>query len=485
MPDPTQELVQADLTDRYRLERELGGGGMSRVFLAHDERLGRRVVVKVLPPTLAAALSTERFRREIMLAAALQHPNIVPVLHAGEAGGQPYFIMPYVDGESLRERLVRGPLSVREMVSVSRDVARALAFAHGRSIVHRDVKPGNILLSAGAAVVTDFGVAKAVTSARSPSGAMIHQGSTGALTSAGTSLGTPTYMAPEQAAADPNVDFRADLYAAGVVMYVMLAGSPPFHGRTPQALLTAQLSEPPPPLASRRYDVPVALDALVMQCLEKDPARRPKSAETLLRRLDDPALLSGAFAAAPAARRQRRWRLAGLVAGGAGVVALAAVLWWAARAPAVPNATAARDSQTLLLPSPTPAPLARSVAVLPLAAVGRDARAGEVAEGLTSELTSAIAGVAGVRVASQTAAVAQQDRRAMPADIARALGVALLLEGTVQRDGDRLRVVLRLVDAAADSTVWSRSFDGATANVLTVQELAANAVVAAFAPRVP
>ena len=259
MIDPPDLLsrLPAALGAGYTIERELGGGGMSRVFLAVDHGLWRRVVIKVLLPELAASLSVERFRREVLLSAGLQHPNIVPVLTAGDADGLPYFIMPFVDGASLHERMVRGPLSVRETVNIARDVARALAFAHGRGIVHRDVKPGNILLCAGAAFVTDFGVAKALSLAHrdATSGADADsrrprtRHTLGELTAAGTSIGTPAYMAPEQAAADPQVDHRADLYALGVVMFEMLAGSLPFHGRTPQALLTAQLSELPPPIA--------------------------------------------------------------------------------------------------------------------------------------------------------------------------------------------------------------------------------------------
>jgi serine/threonine-protein kinase len=468
------------------------------VYLARDEGLGRRVVVKLLQPMLAAGLSGERFRREVMVAAALQHPNIVPLISAGEVpdpttGPLPYFIMPYVEGESLRDRLVRGPMSVRETVNISRDVVRALVFAHGRGIVHRDIKPGNILLSSGAAVVTDFGVAKALTASRQRSGPRSGEVSPSqpraqmSLTAIGTSLGTPAYMAPEQAAADPNVDHRADIYALGVVMYEMLVGSPPFHGRTPQALLTAQLSEPPPPIAVRRYDVPAGLADLVMQCLEKDPARRPKSALDVMRALDDPEILSGAFASPPStvragrtlARRVPRVALFGVPA----IVALAAAGWWTTRGTLV--AADGADSAAVATRLTT-APLARSVAVLPLGAVGRDAKAAAIAEGLTSELSSAIAGVTGVRVASQTAAGAyaadapSRTARATPAEIGRTLGVALLLEGTVQREGEQLRIVLRIVDATADSTVWSRTFDGLAGSALSVQAVASNAVVAAF-----
>ncbi|HEU4631093.1 MAG TPA: serine/threonine-protein kinase [Gemmatimonadaceae bacterium] len=476
-PDHLARL-QAALAGGYTLERELGGGGMSRVFVAMDHGLGRRVVVKVLLPELAASLSVERFRREVLLAAGLQHPNIVPVLTAGDAAGLPYFIMPFVDGESLRERMVRGPLSVRETVNIAKDVARALAFAHGRGIVHRDIKPGNILLCAGAAFVTDFGVAKALSVAHRDigSGGDVRRAAggrtLGALTVAGTSLGTPAYMAPEQAAADPQVDHRADIYALGIVMFEMLAGTLPFHGRTPQALLTAQLSEPPPPIATRRYDVPQPLADVLARCLEKDPARRPKSAGDLLRALDDPGVLSGAFAVLPTTRR--RWRRTLLAALAAGVVAATALGWWVVargREPA-PAATVATTA---------PAP-ARSVAVVPLTAAGGDERARAVADGLTAQLTSALAGVPALRVASAPAAVRDDSAATAetPAELAQRLGVTLLVEGTVQRDGERLRVVLRLVDPASDAVRWSQSFDAPPGGALEMQDAAAQALVTAF-----
>src|SRR5690348_7896480 len=255
---------------------------MSTVFVARDNTLGRLVVVKVLPYELAATVSVDRFKREIMLSAALQHPHIVPVLSSGETSPNdgdgstrlPFFMMPFVEGESVRIRLARGPLSVRETVSILKDVARALAYAHGRGVIHRDIKPDNILLTGGAAMVTDFGVAKAISASRERAtlgGRQSNSGgwSSGTITSVGTSLGTPMYMAPEQAAADPNTDHRADLYALGVVGYEMLVGAPPFYGRTPQALLAAQLTEAPKPIASRRYDVPPALDNLLMRMMEK------------------------------------------------------------------------------------------------------------------------------------------------------------------------------------------------------------------------
>src|SRR5688572_30148123 len=215
--------LQGLLNTDYTLERELGGGGMSRVFVANERKLGRRVVIKVLTPELAATLSTERFQREIQVAASLQQANIVPVLTAGEADGMPWFTMPFVEGESLRARLTRGPLSEREAISVLRDVARALIYAHERGIVHRDIKPDNVLISGEAAVVTDFGIAKAISAARTNG----DRNATG-ITQVGTSLGTPAYMAPEQAAGDPDMDHRADIYAFGCLAFELLAGRPPF-----------------------------------------------------------------------------------------------------------------------------------------------------------------------------------------------------------------------------------------------------------------
>src|SRR5688572_30246488 len=252
---PLLDQVQRTLGSTYTVERELGGGGMSRVFVALDTGLGRRVVVKVLPPELAASVSIDRFRREIMLAAGLQHPHIVGVLSAGEADGLPFFMMPFVEGESLRSRLERGRLPIPETVRILRDVARALAYAHERGVVHRDIKPDNVLLTSGSAAVADFGVAKALSSARQQT---TNPGD-GTLTLVGTSLGTPTYMAPEQAAGDPNTDHRADIYAFGCMAYELLAGQPPFHELSPHQLFAAHIAERPVPIANQQPNVPRVL----------------------------------------------------------------------------------------------------------------------------------------------------------------------------------------------------------------------------------
>ena len=276
--------LQGALGNSYTLDRELGGGGMSRVFVAEDEALGRQVVVKVLSPDLAAGLNLERFRREIQVAAKLQHPQIVPVLTTGETNGLPYYTMPFIAGESLRARLAAGPLGIGEAVGLLRDVARALAFAHKHGVVHRDIKPENVLLAEGSAAVTDFGIAKAIAAAHGAAGENDFQ--TGALTQIGTSLGTPAYMAPEQVAGDPNTDHRADLYAFGAMAYELLTGRPPFVGTSPQRVLAAHLAEIPEPVQELRPDVPRTLADVVMRCLEKEPGARPESASAILPILD-------------------------------------------------------------------------------------------------------------------------------------------------------------------------------------------------------
>ena len=283
--DPLRERLQRALGSHYSLGRELGGG-MSRVFVAEETALNRKVVVKVLSTLHVSAMSSERFAREIRVSARLQHPGIVPVLSAGTADNLPYYVMPYVAGESLRHRLAQTEaehrLSLAQSVAILRDVARALAFAHGEGVIHRDIKPENILLAGDAAVVADFGVAKALDAAQSEDD--LARNAT--LTQAGTSLGTPAYMSPEQAAGDPSLDARSDIYALGVVAYEMLAGVHPFaHRQSIHELVAAHLTEAPRPLHTQAVGVPEDLADLVMRCLAKSPDDRPASAALLLEKL--------------------------------------------------------------------------------------------------------------------------------------------------------------------------------------------------------
>jgi hypothetical protein len=327
--------LQAALGAAYRLERELGGGGMSRVFLATETALERYVVIKVLLPELAASVSVDRFRREIMMGARLQHPLIVPLLSAGEIDGLPYFTMPFISGESLRVKLARtGELPVNEAVRILRDIVTALGYAHENSVVHRDVKPDNVLLSGGVAVMTDFGVARALSHST--------QVSLPGLTSRGMALGTPNYMAPEQASGDPQIDHRADIYAVGVVAYEMLAGHTPFAGRTTQAVLAAHVVEAPDPVDRLRPTLPPPLATLVMRCLAKRAADRPQSAAELLQVLDALGTPSGGIEQTTVtaidhrgARRQR----ALLLGAGVAIAALVAVILLRPRAAAPARGT--------------------------------------------------------------------------------------------------------------------------------------------------
>src|SRR5258705_8096839 len=259
--------LQAALGAAYGVERDLGAGGMSRVFRGEETRLARRVVVKVLPPELAAEISVDRFNREIQLSASLQHPHIVPLLAAGGEADVLYYTMPFVEGEALRTRLSRdGELPVKDAVRILKDVADALAYAHARGVVHRDIKPDNVLISGHHAVVADFGVAKAVSQAKTESG----------LTSVGLALGPPAYMAPEQAAGDHTMDHRVDIYAVGAMAYEMLTGRSPFAGLAPHQMLAAHVTEPVMPVTDRRPTLPPALAELVMAGLAKNPPDRPQ-----------------------------------------------------------------------------------------------------------------------------------------------------------------------------------------------------------------
>ena len=338
--DTVRELLEQSLSSTYRVERELGGGGMARVFLAEERALGRQVVVKVLSPELAHALSAERFAREVKLSARLQHPNIVPVLAAGAVADVPYYTMPFIDGESLRARLDRlgegERLPMGQAIDILRDVARALAYAHSAGVVHRDIKPDNVLLAYDAAVVADFGIAKAVQVARTEAPGTRST----TLTQAGIAVGTPAYMAPEQAAGDAGVDHRVDVYAWGILAYELLAGVHPFADRhSVQALVLAHLTEQPRRLEELAPRLPAAISALVMHCLAKDPAGRPASAREIADALstavgDSPsgshtseALGVSATPPLPATRRTRARRFAVVGIAAVGLAAIATIAY--------------------------------------------------------------------------------------------------------------------------------------------------------------
>jgi len=275
-----QQELQDALAAEYDIVRELPRGGMSRVFVATERALRRHVVIKVLSPELAASLSAERFRREIAWAARLQHPLIVPLLSSGEAGPHLYYTMPLVDGESLRTRMNRErPMAIADITRIMEDVASALDYAHEEGVVHRDIKPENIMFFHGRAVVLDFGIGKALLDAATEEMEVMR------ITQAGMALGTPTYVAPEQARADPALDRRADLYALGVVAYEMLTGHPPFTGKSPALVIEAHAKRLPAPIEERRPDVPPALSTLVMKCLAKSPNDRPQSGSEIARAL--------------------------------------------------------------------------------------------------------------------------------------------------------------------------------------------------------
>jgi eukaryotic-like serine/threonine-protein kinase len=308
------EHLQDALGANYHLDRELTGGGMSRVFVAVDRILGRKVVVKVLPPELAAGVNRDRFRREIQVAAQLQHPHIVPLLSAGEQGDLLWYTMPYIEGESLRAALERKrAFSVRDVMRILHDIVDALAFAHSHGVIHRDIKPANILTQGSHALVADFGVAKALSAAMPLSG----------VTSAGIAIGTPAYMAPEQLAGDAAADHRMDIYAVGLLAYELVTGVSPFTSPSPRETLAAQLTRDPKPLHEVSPAIPRSLSTLIMRCLAKDPAQRPQTADEILHELDSMTMPLGVTpesGGTPAKIARRPWM------GIAAVAILAAVI---------------------------------------------------------------------------------------------------------------------------------------------------------------
>ena len=461
MTDPLREALQASLGIANTIERELSGGGMSRVFVAEDATLGRRIVVKVLPSEMAGAVSLERFQREIYVAARLQHPHIVPLLSAAQtADGIPFYTMPFVRGESLRERIQHtGELSVAEATRILRDVAAALAYAHSEGIVHRDIKPDNVILSGGVAVVTDFGVSKAmaVASRQDDAGAA----PTG-ITSLGVALGTPAYMSPEQASADPQVDHRADIYSFGAMAYELLTGATPFANRPTQRLLAAHVVEIPDAVTRHRPQIPAALATLVMQCLEKRAADRPQSAAEIVHQLDELATPSrglpptGMGARRPDPQGRRAWVIA------ASVVVVLVVIAAAAR-------MLARDAAP---------PVTKSIAVLPFTTMGVANANDFFSEGMTEEITDALTKIPGLRVAARSIAAAVGGETSDPVGAGERLRVDAVLRGSVQRDGARVRINVALINVADGFQIWSEKYVKELKDVFEVQDQIAKAIAA-------
>jgi serine/threonine protein kinase/tetratricopeptide (TPR) repeat protein len=468
MPATLAAGLGSVVSDRYVIERELGHGGMATVYLARDLRHDREVAVKVLEAHVAPA-GAERFIREIRIAARLTHPHVLGVHDSGESDGRLYYVMPYVAGETLRSRLTRdGALPLADAVRLRRELADALAYAHEHGVVHRDLKPENVLLSGGHAVVADFRIAKAVAAATSSGNRLERDNANdpqtrGRLTATGVAIGTPAYMAPEQAVGDGTMDHRADLYALGLIAYEMLTGAHPFTGRTAQALATAHLTETPAPLTERRPDVPPAVASLVMQLLAKNPDARPQSAGDVLRVLDR-------VVAAPASAQRRR-RPVPLVVG----MAMALM------------AGAAGASYYILRSQRAPAPSAgpaasQMIAVLPFTNTSGSPNDEYFSDGLTDELAHALAHVPGLRIAGRSSSYAFKGKSVPATEIGKALGVAAIIEGTVRRSGDRLRVTTQLVRATDGTVLWDSAYESGSRDAFAVQDSLTRAVVASLAP---
>ena len=393
------DRLSAALSDRYTIERELGAGGMATVYLARDLRLGRPVAIKVVRPDLAAALGAERFLAEIRVTANLQHPNLVPLFEGGEAAGQLFYVMPYVEGESLRDRLTRDrQLPLDDALHVAFEVADALGYAHRIGIVHRDVKPENVLLAGGHAILTDFGIACALSAVGPASGPR--------LTEVGFSLGTPPYMSPEQATAEPQLDGRSDQYSLAVVLYEALAGTPPYSGSSWRAILARQLTDPLPSLRAIRGDVPEVVERAITRALAREPGDR---FDTM-----------AAFVAALRASASR-------------------------------------------------APSNRSIAVLPFLNMSADPENEHFADGITEDVISQLSKIRALQVISRTSVMPFKGRQHGLREIAEQLHVSTLVEGSVRRAGDRVRIVAQLIDAATDQHLWSDTFDRQLTDIFAIQ----------------
>ena len=430
---------------RYRIERELGRGGMATVFLAHDLKHDRSVALKVLHPELALALGTDRFEREIKLAARLQHPNILSVYDSGESAGQFWFTMPYVAGESLRDRLTRErQLPVEEAVCLTREVAEALDYAHRQGVIHRDIKPENILLAEGHALVADFGIARAVGQGDQP------------LTGTGVAIGTPAYMSPEQASGTREVDARTDVYALGCVLFEMLAGEPPYTGPTPQAIMARALTESPRPIHPMRLAVTEALDGVIAKATAATAADRYGSAAELARALERVGVGKPERRSFVPRVVIRRPVFAALMLGV--LLGIGALFAW-------------RRSQMGIgrFDSDSPIDPRHVVAVLPFRNLSTDSSQAYFAAGITEEIAGQVSRMTALRVLSRDATAPYQTAPDRLRRLAAELGAGSVIEGTTRLAGSRVRIGVALTDTRTGQTLWSDQYDRELRDVFALQ----------------
>jgi len=436
--------LRAALGDRYEIEREVGAGGMATVFLARDLKHDRKVALKVLKPELTAVLGPDRFPREIKIVAQLQHPHILPLHDSGETDGFLYYVMPFVDGESLRAKLERdGRLPIGDALRILREVVDALATAHAHGIVHRDIKPDNVMLSGRHALVTDFGVAKAVSESGGEK-----------LTTVGVAVGTPHYMSPEQAMGEAQLDHRADIYAIGVMAYEMLTGEPPFAGKTSQAVLSAQVIERPTDIRERRSSVPGPVADAIMRCLEKEPADRWQSAEELLRHLEAVAVTpSGGMTptdtrpvqATPVRHSRRRWWIPSIAAA---LIVLGSLGGWLAFG---------RGGGDHI----------ERIGVLPIEDISGEDQL--FVDAMHDALTNALSRIGTVGVASRSTMMAYDAGSTPTREIAKELKLDAVVEMTVFRAGNVMRINVQFQDPETTQSLWSDTYERDVQNVLEAQ----------------
>lgn len=431
-----EERLKAALADRYEIEHEIGAGGMATVYLAQDLKHNRQVAVKVLDPNLAQSLGAERFLREIETAANLAHPHILPLFDSGETDGFLFYVMPFVEGESLRSRLTKEKqLPVEDAIQIAREIAGALAHAHEKGVIHRDVKPANIMLEAGHAVLADFGVAHAVAEAKEER-----------ITRTGTSLGTPSYMSPEQASGEQDLDGRSDQYALGCMLYEMLAGHPPFTGAQAESVVRQHLVEDPPLVTRTRPSVSEGVERVINRALAKNPADRFRTTGEMAAAL--------ALTTSPVKANSRWGRTKAVVYAGTVILGLATAAVIASRwGSGGPEATVEDDRL--------------SIAVLPFQDNSPDPEQAYFAGGVQEEILSTLQEISAFRVISRTSVMQYEENRPTSREIAELLGVSHLVEGSAQVSGGRVRLTVHLIDALRDEPLWSEDYD----RELTVENL--------------